>query len=515
MPQNLVIEGLTKADAEFYSQVYKNLGANTKIVIMGGAYAVSVTYPTDFIVPEWEDSDEEAEVGTQDQPLIVGAAIGSPSEPARTSAPFASWSGSLAPLYWPVITASPQALVVSHRKAQGGLVGRESRRFLANRSNKKRYHVGIDIFCSDGEEVVSCADGRVVAFFKFYKTNAGEQSYALLVDHGDFVINYGEVKADSPTRYGWSVGSHVSAGKKIARVSTTNMIHFETYAAGTTVSSRWMQNEAAPPHSLRDPSKFLIELSVSGKRLQPNGVAPQASIAYSGPLPGTAGWHKRFNGQRWRYDVRGIYTDASGNAPLRTSGEPTTCREIVQHYGTEIFAFAAKHSVNPALIIMTIATESAFAREDKFTGPRTFRWEAHVENTDVIPTFRGTYSAGPMQCLATTVRYMLGHYGQSFGLGTYVPGVLAPALNPRPDPAPANHPLYAAPASIEIGTAEIRMRWQTTKDDPILVAAAYNAGGIYEATNSPWGMRAYDNHLDRAAAWFGDACAVLSELGIV
>lgn len=514
MPENLILRGLSEADAIFYAKLYKDLGANTKIVTMDGAYAVIVTYPADWQEPEWESEDEEEPQGGDVDQSIETGANGTPSNPVQTPAPFAAYSGSYSNLYWPVITVSANALVVSHRTVGGQLIGREGRRFLADRSNKKRYHVGVDIFCSDGEEVVACADGRVVAFFKFYMTNAGEQSYALLVEHGDFVINYGEVKADSPTRYGWQVGSQVQAGQKIARVSSTNMIHFETYRTGTTVSSRWMQNEAAPPPSLRDPTNFLINLAVSGKRLMPSGVAVQPAIAYTGPLPGSAGWHKRFAGQRWRYDNRGIYTDASGNAPLRTSGEPVTCREIVQIYGPDIFANAARHGVNPALIIMTIATESAFAREDGFTGPRTFRWEAHVENIDVSPVFSGTYSAGPMQCLATTVRYMLREFGTKFDLGAY-DDTVAPAIRPRPNPAPDDHPLYRAPAAIEIGTAEIRMRWAQTKDDPILVAAAYNAGGIYEATHSAWGIRAYDNHLDRAAAWYGDACAVLAEIGII
>lgn len=513
MPENLVIRGLTEQDAKLYAKLYKDIGADVKIVTMDGAYAVIVTYASTWTEPEWEDSGEEDQPETGDHP-IEGPANGTPSDPVQTEVPFATYSGSYAGLYWPVITASANALVISQRTAGGQLIGREGRRFLADRSNGKRYHVGVDLFCSDGEEVVACADGKVAAFFKFYKTSTGEQSYALLVDHGELVINYGEVKADSPTRYGWSVGGNVTAGQKIARVSSTNMIHFEAYSAKTTTSSRWMKNEPHPPASLRDPTQFLVKLAVSGKQLKLGGVPSQPQIAFSGPLPATAGWHKRFAGQRWRYDGRGVYTDAGGAEPLRTPGDPVTCREILKIYGTDIFTYAAKHGVNPALIIMTIATESAFANDDGFTGPRTFRWEAHVENNDVTPSFLGSYSAGPMQTLATTVRYMLREYGTKFDLGAYNETV-APAIKPKPNPAPATHPLYNAPASIELGVAEIRMRWTTTRDDPILVAAAYNAGGIYEAIHSPWGMRAYDNHLDRAAAWYGDACAALSEIGII
>ncbi|WP_179874177.1 M23 family metallopeptidase [Rhizobium sp. L43] len=513
MPENLIIRGLTEQDAKLYAKLYRDIGADTKIVTMDGAYAVIVTYPSDWTEPEWEGGGEEEQPEVAEQPIET-AANGMPSDPAQTQVPFASFSGSYSQFYWPTITAAANALVVSQRTTGGQIIGREGRRFLADRSNGKRYHVGVDLFCSDGEEVVACANGKVVAFFKFYKTSTGEQSYALLIDHGDLVINYGEVKADSPTRYGWSIGDNVTAGQKIARVSSTNMIHFEAYRAGTTANSRWMQNEPNPPASLRDPTQFLVKLAVSGKRLTPGGVSTQHEIAFTDPLPGSASWHKRFSGQRWRYDSRGVYTDAGGAEPLRSPGEPVTCREILRIYGGDIFTYASKHKVNPALIIMTIATESAFAMEDGFTGPRTFRWEAHVENNDVAPPFSGSYSAGPMQCLATTVRYMLREYRTKFDLGAYDESV-ASAISTKPNPPLATHPLYDAPASIELGTAEIRMRWATTRDDPILVAAAYNAGGIYESTHSPWGMRAYDNHLNRAAAWYGDACAVLAEIGVI
>ena len=33
--------------------------------------------------------------------------------------------------------------------------------------------------------------------------------------------------------------------------------------------------------------------------------------------------------------------------------------------------------------------ETHFAASDNFTGPKTFRWEAHVSNEDVSPPFRG------------------------------------------------------------------------------------------------------------------------------
>ncbi|ODT07065.1 MAG: hypothetical protein ABS58_08665 [Mesorhizobium sp. SCN 65-20] len=513
MPQNVIISDLTLEQAKYHSKLYRDDGANTQIVDEGGGrYSVVVTFP-----PDWEPFEGEGEepASGSDEPVET-APGGTASTPVQTRVPFATLPGPVAGLFWPVITSQALALVVSHKTSGGQIVGGASRLFLADRLGGSRYHVGVDLFCSEGDEVVSMADGEIVAFFRFYtRQTTGEETYALLVDHGDLVVNYGEVKADSPRRYGWRVGDRVRAGQKIARVSGTAMIHFETYTGETRITHKWMQNQANPPAVLRDPTKLLIDLAVGGRRLVPGGVALLASPGYDGLLPASAGWRRRFGGRRWRYDERGVYTEDLGNGPWRTEGEPETCRAMYRLYGPRILAAAARHGVNPALIMMTIATEAAFARDDGFTGPKTFRWEGHVENTDVSPVFRGSYSAGPMQCLATTVRDMLKRHGTRYGLDRYDAFEVAPAIRTRPNPAPASHPLYDAETSIEIGAGEIRMRWSTTGDDPMLVAAAYNAGGIYPSRHSAWGMRAYDDHLDRAARWYGDACAVLSEEGLL
>jgi len=67
--------------------------------------------------------------------------------------------------------------------------------------------------------------------------------------------------------------------------------------------------------------------------------------------------------------------------------------------------------------------------------------------------------------------------------------------------------------SIPIGAAVIKQRWAKTGDDPILAAAAFNAGGLYNTNANPWHLRTTGDPLDRAARWYGDACAVLKEVG--
>ncbi|WP_295879953.1 D-Ala-D-Ala carboxypeptidase family metallohydrolase [uncultured Thiohalocapsa sp.] len=224
------------------------------------------------------------------------------------------------------------------------------------------------------------------------------------------------------------------------------------------------------------------------------------------PRMGAAGFHSRNGGIAWRYDAAGVYTESGG--PLRSPGEPRSVLRALDLYGDSIFAFALRHGVPMELILMTIGTETAFARDQAFTGPRTFRWEPHVRVKDVDPPTRGDYSAGPMQTLATTARWVI----RVQPALNYGPFAAAPYYAQRPPARPARSTLYNPVINIDIGTAEIVQRWSKTGDDPILVAAAFNAGGLYSTNDNPWHLRTYGDHLDRAAGFYGDACAILREL---
>lgn len=432
----------------------------------------------------------------------------------QTEVPFAQIQEPLTHWYWPIITNSSNRYLVSHKTPDGDIVGREGRIFKGKRSNG-RYHVGVDLFCHEGDEVVACAGGRIVNFYPFYKTNAGEQSYALLVDHGDFVINYGEVKEESPSKYGWQIGDDVRAATPIAHVSSTSMLHFETYASGTTTNKRWFSNHDAPPVELRDPTHILLRLAGANRAISFAATSHHGAQNYTGPLPNSSGWVSRFGGRKWRYDFRGVYTkDQKIPQPWRTEGPPSTCRKIFNLYGTRILEVAEKYQINPALIMMTIATETGFLKNENFTGSKSFRWEPKPTNKDVSPQFDGAYSAGPTQTLSTSVRDLIRKKSTSYGLEAYDPFTVAPALPTKPNPVPPDHPLYDPDTSIELGTAYIRSKFSKTRDNPILVAAAYNAGSIRQSPNNLWRIRVHDDHLDRAAKWYGDACAVLSEQGI-
>lgn len=224
------------------------------------------------------------------------------------------------------------------------------------------------------------------------------------------------------------------------------------------------------------------------------------------PQMGAAGPHNRYGGVSWEYSGDGVFV-AGSSVPERTPGEPATARRISGLMGAHIKAACVWFDIPAEILVMTIATEAAQFWQQNYTGPATFRWEPHVKVKDVTPEDTGDYSAGPMQVLASTARWII-----RTQMLPYEPFTAAPHFWEAPNIPPDEHPLYDPGRALTIGGGTLAKRWDRTGDDPVLVAAAYNAGGHYESHANRWHLRSTGNHLDRAARWFGDACAVLQEL---
>ncbi|WP_441233936.1 hypothetical protein [Bradyrhizobium sp. 930_D9_N1_4] len=217
------------------------------------------------------------------------------------------------------------------------------------------------------------------------------------------------------------------------------------------------------------------------------------------PQLGSSGFHSFKGGQDWKFDSDGVYLEDDPDKPCRSNGEPKTCSAILDIYEQEIFDASMKHGIPPELIVMTIATESGADRKTKFTGAPTFRWEAaHT-----------TYSAGPMQTLATTAQEVI----KLLQLD-YDRNAVAPAFTSKPIPTPTDLKLYEGAVNIDIGTGEIKLnnKRHSTGFDPILVAACYNAGSLRETSANPWNLFTFGDHLNRCAEWIGDACFLLKKL---
>lgn len=108
-----------------------------------------------------------------------------------------------------------------------------------------RVHAGCDLYytddgglfyktayhpLNDNTPVFAVADGKVIDFYYFY-----QNTHALVVDHGDFTIRYGEVDGTLPA--GVSVGGTVTAGQQIAIMGdlslssgSWSMLHLEIYS---------------------------------------------------------------------------------------------------------------------------------------------------------------------------------------------------------------------------------------------------------------------------------------------
>jgi len=216
------------------------------------------------------------------------------------------------------------------------------------------------------------------------------------------------------------------------------------------------------------------------------------------PQLGSSGFHDR-GGQSWRFDNNGVYLQNDPNNPIRSPGAPKTCSAILDLFGQQIFDSSIKHGIPPELIVMTIAAESAADRASQFTGPPTFRWEPKPVS----------YSAGPMQTLASTAQEVIDRLGLQ-----YNKEAVAPTFTSQPVPTPDKLGLYDPTSNIDIGTGEIKLNntRHNTGFDPILVAACYNAGSLRPSNANPWGLVTFGDHLNRSSTWIGDACFLLNKL---
>jgi murein DD-endopeptidase MepM/ murein hydrolase activator NlpD len=184
--------------------------------------------------------------------------------PDGSPVPFADLDADDSTIFWPVVTADPQALLVSYLTTAEKDLGNSSRRFLANRNRGARHHVGIDLFCAEGDDVVAIADGKIVGFAHFLNSG-GEQTFQLLVNHGSVAVNYGEVVDNSNQLFHWRIGDAVQAGQRIGRIGATKMLHFETYEPGVTHNQVWMVG-GQRPSGLLNPTQLLLRIASKGQR---------------------------------------------------------------------------------------------------------------------------------------------------------------------------------------------------------------------------------------------------------
>jgi murein DD-endopeptidase MepM/ murein hydrolase activator NlpD len=131
-------------------------------------------------------------------------------------------------------------------------------------------HEGIDLYAPIGTSVLSMSKGIVMDVYPFTGAHAGSpwwcDTWAVLVDHGPFLLNYGEIsplvaKGDSLSK-GQTLGHIIQVLQK-NKGRPQSMLHLEMYALGSSPAKGWGLQEP-PPSGLLDPTFLLSSLTTSG-----------------------------------------------------------------------------------------------------------------------------------------------------------------------------------------------------------------------------------------------------------
>jgi murein DD-endopeptidase MepM/ murein hydrolase activator NlpD len=117
------------------------------------------------------------------------------------------------------------------------------RAFASDRNNGLRAHAGCDLYFQKGTWICAIGDGTVTRGpYPFYC-----ETFALEVDHGDFLARYGEIQARTTVKE----GDRIYAGQQIAKVGhlvgirvPSDMLHLELY-----------DKSASGPLTITDPAR--------------------------------------------------------------------------------------------------------------------------------------------------------------------------------------------------------------------------------------------------------------------
>jgi len=193
-------------------------------------------------------------------------------------------------------------------------------------------------------------------------------------------------------------------------------------------------------------------------------------------------FHSTFgDGVRWKICPDGV--EVEGEGVPRTPGNPYLVVRVWDSYSEAILKWAVEYGVPIELIVATICTESG-------GNANAVRHEpGYVSDSDTPHKV----SVGLMQTLISTAR---------FAIRKYAPEADVSHVDSKWLKIPTN--------SIQAGAGYIRFQSPSTKFDPVLVAAAYNAGGIYrqDGPKNKFKLRQFpigtSHHCERFIQFFND-----------
>lgn len=133
---------------------------------------------------------------------------------------------------------------------------------------KNHQHEGVDLYCQQGDEVYSMFSGKIISIIKFTGEHAGSKwwnnTWSVLVEHKDFVINYGEIIPNESIYEGLEVAEGTCLGKVVTVLKENkgrpmNMLHIEMYTQGTTKHLNSWDLGMEKPQNLLDPTTLLLK----------------------------------------------------------------------------------------------------------------------------------------------------------------------------------------------------------------------------------------------------------------
>ncbi|MHB8771865.1 MAG: M23 family metallopeptidase [Syntrophales bacterium] len=148
--------------------------------------------------------------------------------------------------------------------------------FGAPRDGNTRRHAGIDLYPvkGAGTPIKAIQDGQVIRVAPFYRRRTGEMTYAVLIDHKEYVANYAELR--KPTLV---TGAVVKKKQTIGFVSGTKQLHFELYTPGT---ASWMSWYGTVPPNLIDPTDMMTRVFKGRAHYPSRGSAHPIKTSHNG-----------------------------------------------------------------------------------------------------------------------------------------------------------------------------------------------------------------------------------------
>jgi hypothetical protein len=190
-------------------------------------------------------------------------------------------------------------------------------------------------------------------------------------------------------------------------------------------------------------------------------------------------------GVRWSVTPAGV--SINGGPPDRTPGPPVTARRVFTWFGSSIVMAGHEYDVSTALLAAIICNEAAGGQTEYGEVCTARRQEPGWVSDLATPQH---VSVGCCQTLISTAREVLN----------------APRLTAMDLQNPRN--------SIRAAAAYIASKADVHHSDPPLVAACYNAGGLYieNVVTNRWKLRCFPlgtgEYIDRFVLWFNDCVAV-------